>query len=238
MMKTAACCFFQMLRQMRGDPMLLTVAVIPLLAGFAFRFGIPAAEAQLVSVLNRSLVLSPYYALFDLLLLLFVPAMLNYVAAMIVLEERDAGLTAYLTVTPLGKKGYLLSRFGFTALLSLLYGVVLHGLFHLTDFSPWLLTAAILAGTVQGTGSAMLIVLCSKNKVEGLAVGKFTSLFTLGALAPFFIDANGQYLLSFLPGFWLAKTAREETPLFLAAAVLTALLWAVLPVRRFTRRLF
>lgn len=237
MMKTASRCFFHMVAQMRRDPMLLTVAAIPLLAGFAFRFGIPFAEIQLLSFFSRE-VLPPYYPLFDLLLLLFVPAMLNYVAAMIVLEERDAGLVSYLTVTPLGKKGYLLSRFGLTGLLSLLYSTALYGLFHLSKFSPWLLTLSLFSGTIQGVGSAMLIVVCSKNKVEGLAVGKFTSLFTLGALAPFLIDTNIQYLFSFLPGFWLAKTAAGEPPLLLAAAGLTALLWAVLPIRQFVRRLF
>lgn len=230
--------FVQMLRQIRGDPMLLTVALIPLLAGLAFRFGIPAAETQLARFLSREAVLLSYYPLFDLLLLLFVPAMLNYVAAMIVLEERDAGLVSGLVVTPLGKRGYLLSRFGFTGLVSLLYSAALYTLFHLAPLSPQMLTISAFSGTVQGVGSAMLIVLCSKNKVEGMAVGKFTSLFTLAAVAPFFMDGSVQYFFSFLPSFWLAKSASDGGFLFSAAALLTAVLWAVLPVRRFTRKLF
>ena len=52
---------------------------------------------------------------------------------------------------------------------------------------------------------AMLIVTLSQNRVEGMAIGKIAGLVLFGLPAPFFIEGNFQYLLSWLPSFWTAK---------------------------------
>lgn len=230
--------FFQMLRQMRKDPMLLVFAFVPILVGLLFRFGIPFAEIQLVNYLAVEHIISPYYGLLDLFLVMLTPSMYSFVVAMVVLEEADERLISYLAVTPLGKKGYLLSRFGITGIISLFTSVTVFMLFNLVHMNVAMLIGLAVASTAQGICSALLIVTFSANKVEGMAVGKFTMLFTLGALAPFFISGKAQYIFSVLPSYWLAKAVKESDCTLIGIALLLAFVWIVPLGKRFKNRVF
>ncbi|MCP1110748.1 fluoroquinolone transport system permease protein [Lachnospiraceae bacterium PF1-21] len=236
-MKAMLLSFFQMFRQMKKDAMLLAIAFVPVLVGALFRFGIPFAETQLINYLEVEQIISPYYGLLDLFLVMLTPSMYSFIVAMVVLEEADERLISYLAVTPLGKKGYLLSRFGMTGIISLFMSVVVVTFFHLASMNAAMLIVLVIVSTVQGICSALLIVAFSANKVEGMAVGKFTMLFTLGALAPFFISGKAQYLFSALPSYWLAKAVKESNYTFTGIGLLVTAVWILLLVKRFEKKL-
>ena len=96
---------------------------------------------MLCGYFNKKVVLVPYYRLIDIGYSLLAPAMFCFVSAMVVLEERDEGLASYSAITPLGKKGYLLSRLGIPAVCA----TVLTGLL-LLPFSVSRLQIGIIAG--------------------------------------------------------------------------------------------
>jgi len=235
-MKTATLSFTQMLRQMKNDPMLLIITLTPVLVGLLFRFGIPFVEMQLINYLSLEHVISPYYGLLDLFLIMLTPSMFGFVVAMVVLEEADERLISYLAVTPLGKAGYLFSRFGLTGIISLVFSLLIFALFHLVPMNIGLLIGLAISSAIQGIAVALLIVTFSANKVEGMAVGKFTMLFTLGALAPFFISGKVQYFFSVLPSFWMAKVVKESDYMFIGVALLVVLIWLALSAKRFIRK--
>lgn len=236
-MKAILLSYSQMLRQMKKDPMLLVIAFVPVLVGLLFRFGIPLVEMQLINYLAIEHIISPYYGLLDLFLVMLTPSMYNFVIAMVVLEEADERLISYLAVTPLGKTGYLLSRFGLTGIISMVMSVIVFALFHHVSMNTAMLIGLAIVSTVQGVCSALLIVAFSANKVEGMAVGKFTMLFTLGALAPFFINEKAQYIFSVLPSYWLAKAVKESDYILIGIALFAVLMWMVLPTKRFNKKI-
>lgn len=228
--------FSQMLRQMKHDIMLLVISFVPFIAGIVFRFIIPIIEDLLTGYFGVNAIISPYYELIDLFLILLTPSMLNYVVAMVILEEADDHLIAYLAVTPLGKVGYLLSRLGIMGLITFPISILMALLFHLSPTNILLLTGIALAGTIQGVVVALLIVALSTNKVEGMAVGKMASIFSLGALAPYFVTGKAQYFLSVLPSFWIAKSMQERNCFILLLSILLALLWIVLLSEKFIKK--
>jgi len=235
-MKAIRISFLQMLRQMKRDVMLIIIAFVPFLAGIVFRFIIPIVEDLLIGYLGVNEILTPYYELFDLFLIILTPSMLNYVVAMVILEEADDHMIAYLAVTPLGKSGYLFSRLGITGIISFPVSILVALFFHLSHTDILLLLGIALAGTVQGVVVALLIVSLSTNKVEGMAVGKMTSLFSLGALVPYFVTGKVQYFLSVLPSFWMAKAMQASNYFALIISILLAILWMVLLSKKFTRK--
>ncbi len=229
--------FLQMLRQLKGDAMLAMVAVAPFLMGLAFRIAIPLAEDWLTGYFGRHEILAPYYALLDVFLIMLTPSMLNFAAAMVTLEEIDDHVTTYLAVTPLGKSGYLASRLGLSGVASFVVSLVVAFAFHLSAANAPIFVGMALAGTIQGAVSALLIVALSSNKVEGMAVGKFTSVLSLGALVPYFVDGKAQFLASVFPSFWMGRAMRTGAYLPLLVSVLLALLWMALLSGRFVRKM-
>lgn len=229
--------FTQMLRQMKRDVMLISIVFVPFIVGIVFRFAIPIIEDLLTDYFGVSVILTPYYELFDLFLIIITPSMLGYIVAMVILEEADDHMITYLAVTPLGKAGYLLSRLGITGFISFPVSIFVGLIFHLSHTDMLTVTGIALAGTIQGVVVALLIVTLSTNKVEGMAVGKMTSLFSLGALVPYFVAGKAQYLVSVLPSFWMAKAMQTNGYFSLIIAILLAIIWIMLLSEKFMKKI-
>lgn len=167
-MKAIRLSFSHMLKLVRQDRMLLAAGLAPLLAGIATRYAVPLAEGSLVRLTGAEAVLAPYYALFDLFFASLTPAMFCFIAAMVMLEERDDHIDRYLFVTGLGRNGYFVSRIGFPALAAFGVTAMLLPVFHLTPLTAGAILLMSFVGTMQGIIIALLIVTISSNKLEGI----------------------------------------------------------------------
>lgn len=236
-MKAIRLSFFQMAAAMRRDMMLFAACLAPILAGLFFRFVIPFLEAVMIDRFHAAAIISPYYGLIDICFMMLSPTMFCFVSAMVTLEEADEKTAAYLFITPLGKTGYLSARFGVPAVAAFLVTLILFPFFRLTAFSPiaTLLFAAV--GTLQGMIVALLILAFSSNKLEGMAITKLSTLTVLGAVIPFFIKDNIQYMLFPLPSFWIGKAACENILLYILPAFALSAIWICFLLKRYLRKL-
>lgn len=225
--------FLQMLSSIRKDMMLFAACLAPVLAGLVFRFGIPQAEKRLCDFMGKTVVLTPYYELFDIALGILAPVMFCFVAAMVILEERDEKQVKYLIVTPLGKRGYLFSRFGIPFFISVLVTLILISIFKLTKLALWTMLFLSVFGAMLGMIVALMIVTLSSNKLEGMAVSKLATLTMIGFMVPYFIGDKVQYILAPLPSFWMGKVIYHGNPFFILPGIAMALVWIGVLMKRF-----
>lgn len=226
-------CYF--IRQIAADRMLVMVCAAPPLCGAFFRFGIPALEPLFVRWFGFGL--ESYYLLLDLLLSGITPYMLCFVSAMVILDETDSHMSAYLCVTPIGKNGYLVSRLAFPAAASGLVSFCVLAVFRLSVDSIFIMASLSLQSAVLGMLAAMLIVSLSSNKVEGMAISKLSGLILFGMVIPFVFKGGGKYVFGLMPSFWIARWA--ITPGFFAILLFsgTSVLWFFVLWRRFSLKL-
>lgn len=237
-MKKTGHAFMRFIAQIRSDMMLVVILLAPLLMGLLFRFVVPMAETALCEYFHAPQLLDPYYGLFDLLLLTMTAQMFCFCGVMVMLEEIDSGVSSYMMATPLGKSGYLFSRIGLPTLVACVCNVVVGLLFFLTDIPFWnLLRLSVLSG-IMSIISALLVISCASNKVEGMALVKLCGFLFLGLPVPFFLRGGAQYLAGLLPSLWFAKYAVTGNPAFMFATLSVSFLWIVLIGRRFSRKLF
>jgi fluoroquinolone transport system permease protein len=223
-------------RQIFHDSMLVMVCAASVVAALFFRFGVPGIESALCGLYHRPAILSDYYLLFDLLLALVTPYMLCFASAMMMLSENDENITGYLCVTPVGKKGYIVSRLIIPTAVSFLASVLIMLLCALTDWLFYELLLVCALASVVSAASSLLIVSFSHNRVEGMALGKMTGIVMLGLPVPFFLPSAYQYVFSPLPSFWIAKYSIENSIIYLFFAVLALFVWSVLLYRIFIRK--
>ena len=134
-MRAIGLSFLHMLKFIRHDMMLFAAGLAPLLAGVAISFGVPFMEKMLVSYIGAKEILTTYYGLFDIFFASISPAMFGFIAAMVMLEERDDHIDRYLFITGLGRKGYLVSRIVIPALGAFVITAALLPLFRLSALS-------------------------------------------------------------------------------------------------------
>ena len=225
------------LTQISKDSMLYAVLAAPLLAGCAFRFGVPAAEAALCKYFGAMSVLSGYYLLFDLFLAVMTPYIICFVSALVMLTEYDENMAVYRAVPPVGKLGYITSRLVFPAAISIFASAAVMSFFSLT---AWTLPALLVTCTLSsllGVAISLLVVAFSHNRVEGMALAKLSGIVLLGLPAPFFLSSGIQYLFSVLPSFWIAKLCIDGNYLLAVLALLISFLWILALYGRFEKKL-
>ena len=235
-MKAIRLSFFQMAAAMRRDMMLFASCFAPILAGFFFRFAIPLLETALTDGFHMTAVISPYYKLVDILFAMLPSTMFCFVSAMVSLEEKDEKTAVYLFITPLGKTGYILARFGIPSVIAFLATLILLPVFKLTAISPLTILLLAAGGTLQGMIVALLVLTISSNKLEGMAVTKLSTLTILGAVIPFFIKSDIQYIISLLPSFWIGKAILENMPLYMLPAFVLSAVWIYFLLKRYLRK--
>ncbi len=223
--------------QISRDNMLWAVCIAPLLAAAFFRWGIPHIEILLCEHFQQQAVLSEYYLLFDLFLSLITPYLFCFAAAMVMLTEYDENVTGYMAVTPIGKRGYVLSRLLLPAVISFFASMLLMHFFTLTVWTLWMTTITCLLTSLLNVAIALLVFSFSHNRVEGMAVAKLAGLVMLGLPVPFFLSSGVQYLFSPLPSFWIAKFCVKRDAILLLPAILSSLLWVWLLYRKFEQKL-
>lgn len=236
-MKAIRLSFFQMIAYMRRDLMLFVACLVPILAGIAFKFLIPVLETALTNWFDLSSVISPYYELIDLLLTMLAPTIFCFVSAMIVLEETDEKTGAYLFITPLGKIGYLIARFGIPLAFAFVITLIILPVFKLTPLSFGEMFLLSFSGALQGLLVALLIVTLSSNKLEGMAISKLSSTIIFAAVVPYVLTSNVQFVVSPLPSFWIGKAICDNSLLYMLPAIALSALWIFILLRRYLKKI-
>ncbi len=229
--------FIMFIQQIFKDSMLIAICGAVVITAFFIRFGVPVIENVLCSYFGKETILRDYYMLFDLLLALLTPYMFCFASAMMMLTEFDENMTGYLAVTPVRKKGYILSRLVFPAIIAFIVSVILIRWFSLTVWSMDMILLVSLLSCTASVTVALLLFSFSHNRVEGMAVGKLSGLLMLGLPIPFFLISNVQYLLSPLPSFWITKLCMTQNMIFLLPAFICSLSWFWILYRKFSRKI-
>ncbi|MDI7815950.1 ABC transporter permease [Clostridioides sp. GD02377] len=229
--------FKQEFGQVKRDAILFVVCVSPILCGVFIKFGIPLIQDILSDKFYYQLNLKSYFLMFDLLMAFITPFMFSFASTMVILGEIDDNISRYLIVTPLGKTGYLISRLGIPTILAFVITVVLLMIFSLTKITFLSNILISLIALLQATITSMLVISLSSNKLEGMAITKLSGVFIMGILAPFFIFNRVQYILFFLPTFWLSKAFKESNYIYVFISFFISLVWVFLLFKKFSKKI-
>lgn len=230
--------FRSMLKQIADDYMLFAAMFAPILAGVAIHFAVPYLERMLTKHYQKAEILLPYYPLADLLLSFVTPLMVGFICAMVMLSEKDDRIISYFTVTPLGKRGYLISRLSFPCILSAIIGGVITSLFHISSMSIGHIWGISLYNALLGGLVCLFIISMSANKVEGMAMGKLSGVMLLGIFIPFFIPGSVQYIGGILPSYYVGKFITTGQGVWMGFGLFVALVWLFSFYRRFIKHCF
>lgn len=190
--------------QIRKDPMLLLSIAAPFLLLVVMQFGFPALQ-NLIFV-QTGFDIAPYYEMAGLFLLTIIPMMFGMVYGFMLLDERDAGIINAISVTPMGRAGYLRLRIGIPMIFSFITSVLfcqLLGLGSQINFFQLLFLSATL--TLNAPILVLFLGAFADNKVEGMAIAKGFGVLLSAMLIDFIVPAPWNWLGSFSPLFWLER---------------------------------
>ena len=148
-------------------------------------------------------------------------------AGFLLLDEKDEGTLTALIVTPVPLHHYTIYRFGLAAIFSAVIMFIMMQIIGLELLPVWQLALFCLSASLVSTLVALFLVLTAQNKVQGFAMGKFTSIAGFIIMGGWFLPENWQWLLGIFPPFLVHKAywlALEGNNLWWVALALASLI--------------
>ena len=180
------------------EPTLTVIAIGPILFTIMIRFIVPYITKLLAPYFD----LLPYYSLLASYVLLFIPLLMGMVSGFILLDEKDDNTWMCLITTPLGKKGYLLYRILFPAIISFIYALAVIPFINIVEFQLLYMIPIALLGALEAPIVSLYLSLFASNKVEGLVLSKSLGIFMVAPLIQYFTKSKLAILAGIIPAYW------------------------------------
>ena len=220
------------------DPMLVMSFIAPMLITIVAVFGVP--QACMLSTLWFNFSLDEYLPFINLFFLSLTAMLFGMIYGFILLDERDEGLITYLSITPIGKSGYLSVRMLMPVAYSFLFSMLflyVTGLHEQMNLAQNLVLSLILAS--EAPMILLFLAAFAGNKVEGIALSKGFGILLISMVPGYFFDSNWIWALAVSPLWWVERALFQPgfTWWYLAGAAVVHAAYIVLPYRKFEKRI-
>lgn len=232
------------------DNFLFFMSFLSILIAIAARYILPWADATLMEkglMPSESIPIAFHdtFPMFVAFTALYNGGILSgMMAGFLLLDEKDEGTLTALIVTPVPLQHYTLYRFGLAALFSAVVMFLMLQIIGLQLLPAWQLILFCISASLVSTIVALFLVLTAQNKVQGFAMGKFTSVAGFIIMGGWFLPESLQWLLGIFPPFlvhkayWLALEGNNLWWLALALGALIQLLAIYWMSKKFTQSVY
>ena len=150
--------------------------------------------------------LAANFPLIFMFFLILIPFIFSFIAAFLILDERDEHILTVLRVMPISRNNYLMVRMFFMSLFAFLVLIIfppLSGLiddiqFSYVDYIPTALLFALFTPV-----STLIVSAFATNKVQAFAIFKIGGTVFILPIFAFFLNLdNLKYIFAPIPNFW------------------------------------
>lgn len=232
------------------DNFLILMAFITILIAVLVRYLLPWADATLIEKgympsASIPFALNEIYPMVVTFSALYNGGIISgMMAGFLLLDEKDEGTLTALIVTPVPLHHYTLYRFGLAAIFSAVMMFIMLQIIGIALLPAWQLILFCLSGSLVSTIVALFLVLSAQNKVQGFAMGKFTSVAGFIIMVGWFVPETWQWILAIFPPFlvhkayWLALEGNNMWWLTLALGTLIQILAIYLMSKKFSQSVY
>lgn len=224
MMRTAA--LKADIRLITREPVLVLFSLMPISIAVLFKVLAAFVLPQVQRWIPFSV--SDYYGYWLAMTFLLTPGMLGTVAGFLMLDERDAGIYALMSITPTGYIGYITHRLAVPFCGGIIYTLLGY---YIVEFFPVRFPVLLMVGVecgLLGAAIGLLLFGLAEDKVQGLTYSKALSAFTVLAAADVIRVPWVSMAAAFTPFYWITRLIHQPHSLYaFAMSAGVTVLWMV-----------
>ena len=216
------------IKQIMRDPIMAMMMIAPLLTIILFKlmviFLIPFISVK------TGVDISPFPEYILVFVLLINSGMLGIVTGFMMLDERDGKIAELMSVTPLGRSGYLMNRLSFASFLSFIYSIAGFYSLNLVNLPLILVLFLSLLLAIYSAIIGLLIFQGADDKVKGLTFAKALNSLVLFAFTDLFALKWLTVISWFFPPYWITmiiKSPHSGLVIGIASLVHVGWLWVL-----------
>lgn len=210
-------------KQLFREPIMLLLFCLPIIIFIVFKIILFIVMPMFKEYMPFEI--ANYYDYVIAFAFVLVPSMLSIVTGFLMIDERDGHIAELMSITPLGRNGYLYNRLSFSFLATVLYtfmGYYILNIYFIPVYALFLVS--ILLGLFSMTVSLVLFVL-APDKVKGLTYAKGLNILMLFTLSDLL---KTEWLIDFskiFPTYWITQLVQNPQ---VFSVFITALLWHII----------
>ena len=182
------------------DPMLLLASVAPVFLVILLRLVFPPVASLLLSKTGFDLNL--YYPVVAITFISLIPMLIGMVYAFILLDENDQHILQVISVTPAGKKNFIMMRMILPVMMSFIFTLLFIVFADPVPGEGWLRTLVILILiSLQSAFVFLFTGSLAGDKIEGLAFSKLYGIFLVAVPLGLILHHPWNYLAFFSPSW-------------------------------------
>ncbi len=220
------------LKQILRDPVMTVLMVAPLMLIIAFKLILLFLVPFIQNLIDFDFL--PYLDYVFVFVVIMCGAMLGIITGFMMMDDRDGKIAELMSVTPLGKGGYLFNRLFFAAILSVVYGILSYYVLDIVELPVITILFVSLLSSNYSIIIGLLIFIFADDKVKGLTFAKAINTLSLFAFTDLFALKWLTVLSWFFPPFWVTFVVRSPHNLLVyLLAFLVNLGWVFLLIRHY-----
>jgi fluoroquinolone transport system permease protein len=223
------------LKQILRDPIMAILIVAPLLLIMAFKSMVLYLVPYIQTLIEFDIL--PYLAYVLVFVVMMCGSMLGIVTGFMMIDDRDGKIAELMSVTPLGRSGYLINRLLFAAVLTIFYSILAYYVLNVVELPITAILFVSLLSSVYSIIIGLLIFIFSENKVKGLTFAKAINSLSLFAFTDLFALKWLTVLSWFFPPYWISLIVQSpHTFSYYGLAFLVNFGWLFLLIRHYWRK--
>lgn len=223
------------LKQILRDPIMAVLMVAPLFLIIAFKLMI----LYLIPFIETNIVfdVTPYLNYVFVFVVMMCGAMLGIVTGFMMIDERDGKIAELMSVTPLGRSGYLFNRLLFAATFSVFYSILSYYVLSVVELPLITILFVSLLSSGYSIIIGLLIFTFADDKVKGLTFAKAINSLSLFAFTDLLALKWLTVLSWFFPPYWITLVVQSPHSLLIyGLALLINLGWLFVLIKQFLKR--
>ncbi|QUI22674.1 hypothetical protein HZI73_10350 [Vallitalea pronyensis] len=218
-------------KQLRREPMMLFLMLLPILLISIGKLAIIYLPHIVLDYTGINII--DYYGYIVGMVFLLVAGMLGIVTGFMMLDDKDARIYELMSITPLGREGYLYNRLSLPVVMTWIYGLLTWVVYDGIQISTGLLLLILMLLSIEVMMIGLILLYVADDKVKGLTYGKGLNIVLLFSLADLLENPFLQGIAKVVPTYWITKILIQPEALHMVSALGVHLLWLVVIGRRF-----
>ncbi|MFA6895270.1 MAG: hypothetical protein WCQ46_05910 [Bacteroidales bacterium] len=223
------------LKQILRDPIMAILVVAPLLLIIAFKLMVLYLVPFIQTLIEFEIL--PYLDYIFIFVVMMCGAMLGIVTGFMMIDDRDGKIAELMSVTPLGRSGYLINRLLFAAVLTIFYSILSYYVLNVVKLPFTTMLFVSLLSSNYSIIIGLLIFTFADDKVKGLTFAKAINSLSLFAFTDLLALKWLTVLSWFFPPYWITLVVKSpHTFLIYGLALLVNLGWLFLLIRHYWKK--
>jgi fluoroquinolone transport system permease protein len=223
------------MKQIVRDPIMAIMLAAPMLTIVIFKLLVIFLTPLIQSQTGFDIV--PDYEYVFAFILLINTGLLGIITGFLMLDDRDGNIVQLMSVTPLGKGGYLANRLVIASVASLFYTIAGFFILNLVEMPFYAMLLLAVLSAIYTAIIGLLLFSGASDKVKGLTFAKALNILVLFAFADLFAVSWFTYLAWLFPPYWIAAIIKSPDSLFeISMAIMVHFIWLLVLVYKYLKK--